>query len=220
MSFIEKLKDAKESAATPMTPMNAMNEQRGDDPIISYYDHTVGTCTKVGKDAIVWIPKCGSSVLRLYDPTPVNYYGSNFKKYWVLLRDPYFRWKSGICQYWRDHQDKEEEILDTLNKIEFDRHTVPQTKFLTFIGPAQFFMLEFNGLELLNKHLKLFKTIPKANVSSAHISKLVFSKKLDSALSKPLINKVNEYYHNDYMFIKNNALTHYSFDEKNIYYKG
>ena len=207
MSFIENLKDAKESTAT------SMNEQRGDDTI-RYYNHEVGSCTKVENDAIVWIPKCGSSVLRHYDPTMFNYYDSNFKKYWVLLRDPYFRWKSGICQYWSQNRDKEEEILDTINKIEFDEHTVPQTKFLTFTGPAEYFMLEFNGLELLNERLKLFKTIPKANVSSADIFRLKFLKKLDSALSKPLINKVNEYYHNDYMFIKNNVITYYPFDEK------
>ena len=184
-----------------------------------HYSHQLGLCTKVKNDAIVWIPKCGSSVLRLYSQTAFNYNDSNFEKYWVLLRDPYFRWKSGIYEYWWRHQDKEEEILDTINKIEFDEHTVPQTKFLTFAGPAEYFMLEFNGLEKLNNHLKLFNTIPTANVSSTNIFKLMFSKKLDSALSKPLINTVNEYYHDDYMLIKNNVKLDHPFGKKDIYYK-
>jgi hypothetical protein len=186
--------------------------------ITHLYKHQLGSCTKVKNNAIVWIPKCGSSVLRHYNSNQFNYYDINFEKYWVLLRDPYFRWKSGICQYWLNNQNKEEEILDTINKIEFDEHTVPQTKFLTFTGPAEYFMLESNGLQLLNERLKLFHIIPIVNASSADMFKLMFLKTLDSALSKPLINTVNEYYHDDYMLIKNNVKFNHPFAKKDIYY--
>ena len=183
--------------------------------IRDYYGHRLGSCTKVNNDAIVWIPKCGSSVLRRYNEHLDNYHNFNVKRYWVLLRDPYFRWKSGICEYWFRNQKNEEELLDTIDKIEFDEHTVPQSKFLTFTGTANYFMLEFNGMEKLNAHLNLFKTIPVTNVMFDNKFKLMFSKKLDRVLSKTLIDKVNEYYHDDYMLIKNNV----HFDEYNIFYK-
>ena len=188
--------------------------------IKDYYGHRLGACTKVNNDAIVWIPKCGSSVLRLYNKDPANYYNFNVKKYWVLLRDPYFRWKSGIYEYWCRNPKNEEEILDTIDKIEFDEHTVPQTKFLTFTGSAEYFMLEFNGLENLNKQLNLFKTVPIVNRTYENKYKLMFSKKLDRVLSKSLIDKFNEYYYEDYMLIKDKVKFQYTFAKDDIYYKG
>jgi hypothetical protein len=187
--------------------------------ITEYYGHQLGSCTKVNNDAIVWIPKCGSSVLRLYYKHPANYHNFDVKKYWVLLRDPYFRWKSGIYEYWFRNPNKEEEILDTINKIEFDEHTVPQTKFLNFTGPAEYLMLEFDGMETLNMNLKLFKTIPFVNYSFENKFKLMFSKKLDRVLSKTLIDKVDEYYHDDYLLIKNNVYFNHVFTKDDIYYK-
>jgi len=182
------------------------------------HSHEVGLCTKVNDDAIVWIPKCGTTVFRSYDSVKYNYHDYNVKQYWVMLRDPYSRWKSGIGEYAFRNPEKEEEILDTIDTIEFDEHTTPQTKFLTFTEklefPTQYFLLEREGMEKLNSQLKLFDTDVQTgrqvlytsiyNISFVNMSKLFFLKKLDGVLSKSLISKVDEYYHDDYMLIKNN----------------
>ena len=104
-----------------------------------FYKHAPYLCTLDNKDAIVWIPKNASSLIRLAyyrrHGEDSNWRGIDWRKhridqFHVILRDPYKRWISGMQEFYLHNQDKEEMILDTIEKIEFDEHTVPQSDFL------------------------------------------------------------------------------------------
>ena len=59
-----------------------------------------GKCSRFNNDAFVWIPKNASTTLRfLFPDGDASFHDFDVETYWVILRDPILRWKSGVMEY-------------------------------------------------------------------------------------------------------------------------
>jgi hypothetical protein len=155
----------------------------------------------INNDAVIWIPKNASSLLRTYDPKRYLCTDYIVNNYIVFLRDPYLRWKSGVSEYFIRHEADGEYILDNIAKIEFDEHTVPQSNFIPFKGKYRYFDLDNGGLIHFNKLYKVWEETVILHASAESSAKMDFMDKIESAVSKHLAKKIKEYYADDYSLI-------------------
>ena len=93
----------------------------------------------------------------------------------------------------------------TIEKIEFDEHTVPQSDFLlqpkrndNNTRTIRYYDLETDGLEKLNNKFNWFKEIPLHYSATDFPAKVQFKEKLDKVIDKRLIKKVKQFYSSDY----------------------
>jgi len=179
------------------------------------YSHEIGKCTKVYNNALVYIPKNASTLLRNWcqKQTDTNISDSNYldfevDKYYVLIRDPFDRWVSGVTEYYYRNKFQVEHILDRIEMIEFDEHTTPQNQFLNFdyTKNTVFVPMDRKGIGYLNnKFLKYpHHPINKYN-SKSSIRKIKFKNLLLKKIQEQpsLKDKVIEFYKQDYEIIEN-----------------
>jgi hypothetical protein len=119
------------------------------------FTHRIGKAVRINDSFnIVLIPKCCSNTIKnLPDVQKINFTEDKRKddKYYVIIRDPVERWKSGICQYIINEARRKEETLTTLTEarlhkvfysvfptiltrdngeIAYDEHTTRQVDFI------------------------------------------------------------------------------------------
>jgi len=182
-----------------------MNLPYGQD-ISSYPSgHPVGSCSRFKNDAFIWIPKNASGTLRyLFGEQMENFYTFDVETYWVFLRDPVSRWRSGITEYIYRNPDDHILILDTIHQIEFDEHTAPQTSFLQYryaydSGRTNYISIDnktwlsglINDLGIQDKEVSV------ANDTIGNKNKTAIGKSVDRVMSPTFINKLREYYSDD-----------------------
>lgn len=170
------------------------------------YTHDYGLCslfTKETKDyfKVVWVPKNASSFLRKTQLRQSRFDKDEFcQNYIVFLRNPYFRWKTGIVEYIMRKKNFEK-VADNLDRIEFDEHTVPQYKFLPKNGTLRFYNLD-NGLQSFIDEFQINTSYQWFNTFLQDQRKIEIMKNLDRCLTPQLIDRVIDYYANDYLFLK------------------
>jgi len=178
---------------------------------VGIYGHPLGACSRVGNDALVWIPKNASGTLRtLFGEVQHSIFDFDVETYYVFLRDPIERWKSGLIEYICRHIDPKNHrgwILNNLSKIQFDEHTVPQARFLNFTGRINYFDISRNDWieELIrtlndkheavlpeNHHLTLNMNSYKGDKYKVELRKVI-----DDLTSPALLEKVHHFYRAD-----------------------
>jgi len=168
------------------------------------YGHTLNTGTRVDDDLVIWIPKNASSSIRKLGNN-IDLFENSFipKKNIIFLRDPYLRWKSGIVEYMFRHK-KMHSVLKNIDKIEFDEHTVPQTKFFDIRAENNiYYNLDSLGFEQFAIDYELWQdgSMPRENQTFATRKKHQYMEKLDCVITKQLQNKIRTYYFEDYKFM-------------------
>ena len=164
-------------------------------------NHQLGDCSRFNNDAFIWIPKNGSSTLRsIFGSTIHNYNDFDVDTYWVILRNPIKRWKSGVIEYIYRHPEKHEWVLDNINKIVFDEHTIPQTTYLQYTGRTKYIDIEdpdwvtniinTTGIQIDTSNLY-------DNASKSDLRKVEITNKLEDIITDSLIDEVKEYYRAD-----------------------
>ena len=168
---------------------------------VSYEIGEMHPCSRHNNDAYLWIPKNGSSTLRSIFGTTVHDY-SKFKvdTYWVILRDPVARWKSGVVEIIRNNPEKEQIIFDNIHLLRFDGHTAPQTTYLQYTGRTQYIDIEdpdwvtniinTTGIQIDTSNLY-------DNASKSNPRKVEIANKLEDIITDSLIDKVKKYYKAD-----------------------
>ncbi len=167
---------------------------------ILIYNHRLGDCSRFNNDALVWIPKNASSTLRVLFPDRDNFLNFDVETYWVFLRDPIERWKSGVIEYIYRHPEKHEWVLDNINKIVFDEHTIPQTSFLKFIGRIRYIDIHDDNwvTNLLSETNGLSdNSVGMIYTTSNNVDKKDIVKSINEVLSTQLLNRLKEYYSAD-----------------------
>jgi len=179
------------------------------------HSHEIGKCTKVYNNALVHIPKNASTLLRNWclKQTDTNISDSNYldfkvDKYYVLIRDPFDRWVSGVTEYYYRNKFQIEHILDRIDMIEFDEHTTPQNQFLNFdyTKNTVFVPMDRKGMGYLNnKFLKYHHHPVNKYNSKSSIRKIKFKNLLLKKIQEQpsLKDKVIEFYKQDYEIIEN-----------------
>lgn len=174
---------------------------KADSEPILMYNHRLGDCSRFNNDALVWIPKNASSTLRfLFTEERHNFLNFDVETYWVFLRDPIERWKSGVTEYIFRHPEKHEWVLDNINKIVFDEHTIPQTSFLKFIGRIRYIDIHVdNWVTNLLSETKGHSdnSLVMINTTSHNVDKKNIVKSINDVLSTQLLNRLKEYYSAD-----------------------
>lgn len=169
------------------------------------YGHPLGACSRVGNDALIWIPKNASCTLRtLFGEVRYSILNFDVETYYVFLRDPIERWKSGLLEYISRHKHQKDWILDNLDKIQFDEHTVPQTTFLNFTGRINYFDISSKDwikelIETLNDKHKIF--LSKEQFSTLNVNstkddkyKVELYKSIDNVITPELLQKLRDFY--------------------------
>ena len=178
---------------------------KADPEPILIYNHRLGDCSRFNNDALVWIPKNASSTLRfLFTDKKHNFLNFDVETYWVFLRDPIERWKSGVIEYIYRNPEKHEWVLDNIDKIVFDEHTTPQTSFLKFIGRTRYVDIHDQKwvTNLLSEtsrrsNNKLNNSVVMINTTSHNVDKNGIKKSIDDVYSTQLLNRLKEYYSAD-----------------------
>lgn len=184
------------------------------------YSHLIGGCTRIYNDALVNIPKNASTLIVNWsheqtDPNIIseaNYLDFEVDKYYVLIRDPFDRWISGVTEYYyrQNKQNKVEikDLFDRIDMIEFDEHTAPQYQFLNFDYTKNTVFVPMNkkGIHYLNKKFLKYPHHPKKVWESASIDTKVRIQRLllEKVQKQPsLKDKVMIFYKQDYKIIEN-----------------
>ena len=165
------------------------------------YKYPIGDCSRHNNDAYIWIPKNGSSTLRsIFGSTIHNYNNFDVDTYWVILRDPVDRWKSGVVQYIYRHPEKEQKVFDYIHLLRFDGHTLPQTTYLQYTGRTKYIDIEdpdwvaniinTTGMQIDTSNLY-------DNSTKSKPRKVEITNKLEDIITDSLIDEVKEYYRAD-----------------------
>jgi hypothetical protein len=176
-------------------------------------------CSRFNNDAFVWIPKNASSTLRfLFPDGNACFHDFDVETYWVILRDPILRWKSGVIEYISfcssskvnptDVKGRLEWVLDNIDQIEFDEHTASQTSFLKYTGNTRYIDMKKNFWvhKLINElglpHKPEFGGQLKMNTTSGNRYKEEIKHSIDSVMSTAFENRLREYYSEDFKLIE------------------
>tara|TARA_B110000503_G_scaffold78365_1_gene120455 strand:- start:1535 stop:1990 length:456 start_codon:yes stop_codon:yes gene_type:complete len=145
----------------------------------------------------------------LFSGGDANFHNFDVETYWVILRDPILRWKSGIMEYISaDVKKRLEWVLDNIDQIEFDEHTTPQTSFLKYTGNTRYIDIKQNFWvhKLINElglpHKLEFGGLVKMNPTSGNRNKEEIKHSIDSVMSTAFENRLREYYSEDFKLIE------------------
>jgi len=169
------------------------------------YNH-ISAGTRIHDDVIIWIPKNASSTIRTLG-NKIHYPIDDFipRKNIIFLRNPYLRWKSGVVEYMFRNRNKIRYVLENIDKIEFDEHTVPQTRFFNVNADNNvYYNLDFWGMKRFATEYKFWQNtpIPNENQTITTHKKHKFMEKLDCVITKELQDKIKEHYFEDYKIIE------------------
>lgn len=121
-----------------------------------------------------------------------------------ILRDPWERWNSAMCQYWYGH-DLEEITKEELMKVRLDHHSDKQVDYVKGFDPNdKFLRFEMNDSELA-KLLDL-DVLPVRNVGKYRDQKVFIQRRIDEIMDDELKQTVIDYYEDDYRFITHGVL--------------
>lgn len=165
------------------------------------YKYPIGDCSRHNNDAFIWIPKNGSSTLRsIFGSTIHNYNDFDVDTYWVILRDPVDRWKSGVAEYIYRNPEKEQKVFDYIHLLRFDGHGLPQTTYLQYTGRTKYIDIEdpdwvtniinTTGIQINTSDLY-------DNSTKSKPRKVEITNKLEDIITDSLIDEVKEYYRAD-----------------------
>ena len=135
-----------------------------------------------------------------------GYFESDMHKLTVfcIVRDPWERWNSAMCQYWYGH-DLEEITKEELMKVRLDHHSDRQVDYVKGFDPTdQFLRFEMGDPELA-KLLDL-EALPKRNMSKYRDQKVFIQRRIDEIIDDELKQRVLDYYKEDYKFITHGVL--------------
>ena len=169
------------------------------------HEHEFGLCSRVNDNALIWIPKNATDSIRSLGYKDDNFNSFEVKEYWAILRDPYSRWKSGILELLSRKQDKINFVLNNLEQVEFDEHTVPQSNFLPIGVNINFVSMNLEGIKRLEKKLKLLP-LENNNNSKEDINKAPILTKLEKHITPIITERVKEYYAKDYYLLNKHKL--------------
>lgn len=164
------------------------------------YTHPLGSCSRFNNDAFIWIPKNASNTLRyLFGEQMENFYTFDVETYWVFLRDPVSRWRSGVIEYIYRTPKNHIWVLDNIHNIKFDEHTTPQTSFLKYIGRTKYINIDNNTWlsKLINDVGIQDKQLAIKNDTIGNKDKTEIGNSIDKVMSPTFINKLREYYSAD-----------------------
>jgi hypothetical protein len=171
-------------------------------------NHVIGMCSKCNNDAIVWIPKNGSTSIRDYfSETIYSYYAWEVDTYHVILRDPYTRWISGVCEYIKKYNAELDLIIEDIDKgrLIFAEFTTPQVNFLDFNGDTIFYNLEDNAINKIFDYFNIDANIPWRKKSSTNAYRSKLKKKLLKRLkTRKIYKKIYDFYAQDYELVRKN----------------
>ena len=163
-------------------------------------------CSRHNQDAYIWIPKNGTSTLRsIFGTTVHDYTKFNVETFWVILRDPIDRWKSGIVEYIRNNPSMEQLVFDRIHQIRFDGHTAPQTEYLQYTGRTKYILLEdpdWVANIINNTNIQIDTSTLYDNATKSNPRKVEITNKLEDVITESLIDKVTKYYAEDIDLIK------------------
>jgi hypothetical protein len=103
------------------------------------------------------------------------------------------------------NRNKIQYVLENIDKIEFDEHTVPQTRFFNINADNNvYYNLDFWGLKRFATEYKFWQDspIPNENQTITTHKKHKYMEKLDCVITKELQDKIKEYYFEDYKLIE------------------
>lgn len=172
------------------------------------HNHLYGLCSKYGDHAIVHIPKNASRTInKIFGGRIVNFNSFTPNTFWIPMREPVGRWRSGILENLFLYPENEEFIFDNISQIEFDEHTTPQTKFFEQDGPNRYFDISKPWLELENELNIRIPSTYRVNhmpeyLASVHKQKEL-SDRVDTVLTESFKNKLKEYYYDDVVIFNN-----------------
>jgi len=165
-----------------------------------------GLCSRWNQDAFIWIPKNASSNLRhIFGEKKHNIKDFDVKTYWVILRNPFSRWVSGVLEFLSVNPTYREYVFDNIDEIVFDHHTIPQHLYLDFDYQQNTNFLHMSSDNWLGKiaevtNLDIDLSL-KMNPSSHHPDKEDLLKDLNKLITVQFKNKINEFYYEDMLLI-------------------
>jgi hypothetical protein len=113
-----------------------------------------GNCFYNNRHCLIVIPKNASTAITTFATwTKGDYTTINRNRYIAIIRDPIDRWISGTTEYlWRlKHIHGSDEKVN-LSQIVFDRHTIPQIRFLEGIDLKRTLFYKFDNTVLDRLH--------------------------------------------------------------------
>ena len=136
-----------------------------------------------------------------------GYFESDMHKLTVfcIVRDPWERWNSAMCQYWYGH-DLEEITKEELMKVRLDHHSDRQVDYVKGFDPTDKFLRFEMGDPELAKLLDL-EALPKRNISKYRDQKVFIQRRIDEIMDDELKQRVIDYYKDDYKFITHGTLS-------------
>lgn len=165
------------------------------------YNYPIGDCSRHNNDAFIWIPKNGSSTLRsIFGSTIHNYRDFDVDTYWVILRDPVDRWKSGVAEYIYRNPEKEQKVFDYIDLLRFDGHGLPQTTYLQYTGRTKYIDIEDSDwvANIINTTgIQIDTSDLYDNSTKSKPRKVEIASKLEDIITDSLIDEVKEYYRAD-----------------------
>lgn len=172
------------------------------------HNHLYGLCSKYGDHAIVHIPKNASRTInKIFGGRIVNFNSFTPNTFWIPMREPVGRWRSGILENLFLYPENEEFIFDNISQIEFDEHTTPQTKFFEQDGPNRYFDISKPWLELENELNIRIPSTYRVNHMPEYLASVRKQKELsdrvDTVLTESFKNKLKEYYYDDVVIFNN-----------------
>ena len=121
-----------------------------------------------------------------------------------ILRDPWERWNSAMCQFWYG-KDLEEITKEELMNVRLDHHSDKQVDYVKGFDPTDKFLRFEMGDPELAKLLDM-ETLPHRNMSKYRDQKVFIQKRINEIMDDELKQRVLDYYEDDYQFIQNNIL--------------
>jgi hypothetical protein len=121
-----------------------------------------------------------------------------------IVRDPWERWNSAMCQYWYGH-DLAEITKEALMDVRLDHHSDRQVDYVKGFDPTDNFLRFEMGDPELAKLLDL-EALPKRNMSKYRDQKVFIQRRIDEIMDDELKQRVLDYYEADYRFITHGVL--------------
>lgn len=166
-----------------------------------------GVCSRWNQDAFLWIPKNASSTLRhIFGQKRHNIRNFDVKTTWVILRNPFSRWVSGVLEFLQTNPSEREYVYDNIDEIGFDHHTLPQHLYLDFDYKQNTNFLHINSTNWLGKiaedtGLDIDSSLI-INSSSCEPYKEVLMNNLKKLITTQLKNRVKEFYYEDLLLLE------------------
>jgi hypothetical protein len=135
-----------------------------------------------------------------------GYFETDMHKLTVLciLRDPWERWNSAMCQYWYT-RELEDITKEELMKVRLDHHSDRQVDYVTGFDPSESFLRFRMGDPELCKILGI-ERLPILNQSKYRDKKVHIQKRIDDIVDDELRQAVQDHYQDDYRFITHGTL--------------